>query len=278
MLNFFLKYKEDNGIAYLLNPKVACTTIQNSLLEGKVENVHDIKNFPPYYDISAPIFTVVRNPFTRIVSAYLDKVKSKKDLVVWEKFCESIDVECNYDISFEEFVDILFKHPNLKEADKHFRPQIHNFHGITPSFIGYIEDMDSVERFLLAFGVVLLNKIPHKTDTESEKYTLLENQEIIDKIVDIYECDFDAFGYSKSPFSSFDRHPIVQLKFVPEHILEKNHSKDEYLADIYRDAADFLKEHRPHLAWKLISMASRIRPNGPVIKDIKNKLENSLFG
>lgn len=275
MLNNFLKYKESNGIAYLLNPKVACTTIQNSLLEGKIDNVHAIENFPSYYDISAPIFTVVRNPFTRTVSAYLDKVKSKKDLVVWKSFCDSINIDCSYDISFDEYLDVLTNHPDLKTADKHFRPQVDNFHGIKPSFIGYMEDMKSVEKFLLVFGVQLLNKAPHKTNTESDKFELLKNRRTIEKIIKLYKDDFNCFGYSENPFDVFMSAPIKQVKYIPEEILKLNKHKQDHLVDMYRKAAILLQDIEPKLAFKLIGRAHLIRPHGPVIKELFNRMKQS---
>ncbi|WP_061013153.1 sulfotransferase family 2 domain-containing protein [Photobacterium leiognathi] len=272
-MNEFIKYQPKKNIAYLLNPKVACTTIQNSLLNGNVENVHDINNFPAYNNSSVPIFTVVRNPFDRAVSAYLDKVSSKKDLVVWNNFVSSLGKQVNYDISFEDYLDILMEHPNLSQADKHFRPQVDNMHGITPSFIGYLEDMDSVKLHLSDFNIEIINKIPHKTNTKNKRNHLLSSESIINKVRILYKNDFDAFGYSSNPGDKFNLRPIINIQKISDDLVSKHiNTNSDYLADIFRKAALICEEKDKEVAFKLASLALDIRPNGPVIKEIHNRL------
>jgi hypothetical protein len=277
MMNNFIKYQPQKNIAYLLNPKVACTTIQNSLLNGEISNVHDINNFPPYNNPFVPIFTVVRNPFDRAVSAYLDKVVSQKDLVVWKNFVNNLGLEVNYNISFEEYLDILLTHPNLSTADKHFRPQFHNMHGITPSFIGYLEDMTSVSQYLDEFNIEIINRIPHKTDTNSKKEKILEQKTIIDKIIEIYNVDFQLFGYSLNPKESFNLQPIIQNQSIPPNLVSNHiNISSDHLADVFRNAATICEDKNSKLALELINLALKIRKNGPVIKEIKDRLQKKM--
>lgn len=273
-MNNFIKYQPRNNIAYLLNPKVACTTIQNSLLSGEVGNVHDINNFPPYNNPFVPIFTVVRNPFDRAVSAYLDKVVSQKDLVVWKNFVESLGLDVDYDISFEQYLDILLNYSNLSTADKHFRPQVYNMHGITPSFIGYLEDMKSVTEHLSNFGIEIINRIPHKTDTKSKKVALLEKKSVQEKIIQLYNVDFESYGYSYDPKATFDLKPITQEQHIPNELVA-NHANivSDHLADVFREAALICEDKNNNVALELISLARKIRNRGPVIQDIKERLE-----
>lgn len=275
-MNEFIKYQPKNNIAYLLNPKVACTTIQNSLLRGEIGNVHDINNFPPYNNPHVPVFTVVRNPFTRAVSAYLDKVVSQKDLVVWSNFVKGIGLEVDYTISFEEYLDILLKHPDISKADKHFRPQFHNMHGITPSFIGYLEDMESVKEYLSAYGIEIINKIPHKTDTSLKKKNLLSSQEIIDKVILIYKKDFESFGYSLNPNEEFILTPKNQnQKISDSYIANHVNIVSDHLAEVFRNASVICQKENKKLALQLIELASKIRPKGPVILEIRENLRKS---
>ena len=277
-MNEFIKYQPLNNIAYILNPKVACTTIQNSLLNGKAENVHDVNNFPEYNNPHVPIFTVVRNPFERAVSAYLDKVVSKKDQVVWSNFVKSIGFKLDYEISFSEYLDILLSHPSLETADKHFRPQYYNMHGVTPSFIGYLEDMGTVKKYLASSGLSIINKIPHKTNTKNKKLEYLTDQNLINKIVKLYSIDFDTYGYSTNPDADFNLRPIIQKQYVPKLYISKHvNICSDHLADIFRDAS-FICESKDHkVAMKLIELAFHIRPEGPVIAEQYKKLNNSIY-
>lgn len=273
-MNEFIKYQPRNNIAYLLNPKVACTTLQNSLLNGAVANVHDINNFPSYNNSSVPIFTVVRNPFDRAVSAYLDKVVSKQDQVVWKNFMLTLGKEVTYDISFEEYLDILLEHPKLSQADKHFRPQFNNMQGITPSYVGYLEDMESVKGYLANYGIDIINKIPHKTNTKNKKTVLLESVAVINKIKQIYSEDFKQFGYSTDPDEKFNLSAIIQKQAIPSSLISSHiNIVSERFADVFRRASLICENEDEQLAFELIELALKIRPEGPVILDIYNRLK-----
>jgi len=78
-----------HGFIYLNNPKVGCSTIKSSLwraIRGNLPTqaeggIHGLENSPfdfrprdPEAARNAYIFTFVRNPFQRLVSAYLIKV------------------------------------------------------------------------------------------------------------------------------------------------------------------------------------------------------------
>lgn len=275
-MNEFIKYQPRNNIAYLLNPKVACTTLQNSLLNGAVANVHDINNFPSYNNSSVPIFTVVRNPFDRAVSAYLDKVVSKKDQVVWKNFMLTLGKEVTYDISFEEYLDILLEHPKLSQADKHFRPQFNNMQGVTPSYVGYLEDMESVKGYLANYGIEIINKIPHKTNTKNKKTVLLESVAVIDKIRQIYKEDFIQYGYSEDPRLDFNLKAIKQEQFISDKLVSQHvNIVSDHLADTFRKASLICEKEDEELALELIKLALDIRPTGPVIVESFNRLNHA---
>ena len=106
-LNDRILYQPKLNVAYLHNPKVACSTFKNTLLFGKVDNVHAQYLFPPYNNKNVDIFSVVRNPFSRTVSAYLDKIGPNKDHYVWNPFCKMFDLDPEKEIEFSEFIELI---------------------------------------------------------------------------------------------------------------------------------------------------------------------------
>ena len=159
-----IKYQPMKNIAYLNNAKVACSTIKNSLLFGRAKNVHEQFLFPQFNNPFAEIFSVVRNPYDRAVSAYIDKVGPDKDHWVWNPFCKRYDLDRNHQISFEDFLDILLEDENPRSIDQHFRAQSYNliFDRIVPRFVGHLENMAHVEHYLKDHGFELKNRAPHK--------------------------------------------------------------------------------------------------------------------
>lgn len=85
-----IRANRKNNIIYLNNPKVGCSTIKSNLWQilspetfRKDGDVHDVKSSPfsnkpvdSRWISTANIFTFVRNPFTRAVSAFLNKIEA----------------------------------------------------------------------------------------------------------------------------------------------------------------------------------------------------------
>lgn len=273
-----IKYQPLKNLAYLHNPKVACSTIKNSMLFGKVENVHEQYIFPQFNNPSATLFSVVRNPYTRIVSAYLDKVGPGKDHWVWLPFCRKHNIDPESELSFKNFLEILDSDDSKEDMDHHFRPQYLNlFHGIvTPSFIGYVEEMSKVEEFLAAHGLEMLNRAPHKTKSGEKKDSLL-SPECIDLIESIYSKDFEVYGYSPDPKASFDLSPIFQEQFVSENFFEqyKKFDVDATVSGL-RSAALILEQLNLEKARELMELALALRPDGSFIVEKVESYKASL--
>lgn len=156
---------------YYFNPKSACSTHRTIMLElhrdvladGDELDVHDINrrfrpdNLPQIDDISDYYkFTVVRNPFPRLVSAYLDKCFEFKystgERYENSPFMETVHqpifgflerpVDFSSGYSFSEFVDYLLdaKTRNYVGVNMHFRPQLPREDGLTIDSVYRIED------------------------------------------------------------------------------------------------------------------------------------------
>lgn len=211
-------------LAYLNNAKVACSSVKKALWLAfdphsfdPDRGPHD-RTFPPFCKTldeiskhiedfrSASFFTVVRNPYTRILSAYLDKVSTiadgkekKRDAAVWHPFCRRYRLSAEATPDFAEFLKLVTsEEPSL--VDQHFAPQYINTLQafVSCDFIGHMEQMDQVWSFLSAYGVAEAAHRPHNTKANSS-ITDFYGPEEVDMVRSFYAKDFDLFGYSDDP-------------------------------------------------------------------------------
>lgn len=147
-------------------------------------------------------FTFVRNPYTRLASAYLDKIinnKSAKKCVA-----DSLNRPLEAVISFREFCNFL-ENGGLR-MNVHWIPQSELI--VMPKdaldFIGKIENLDNdiqhvIERIFHPepSKVKVFNWSPHKTNA-SRKYKDLYDDYSRRVVCELYEDDFKNFGYDMS--------------------------------------------------------------------------------
>ncbi len=207
----------EHGFIYLNNPKVGCSTIKRSLggaiadrgLADHGVNVHELEGSPFHNKLADPdaaqrafIFTFVRNPFHRIVSAYLNKVKLRTDQV-WSGFAGQHGLNPGAEVSFDAFVEILAG-VQPEEQDPHWRPQhlnlLHPF--VRPNLIG---DLEALDRLLpevldrLFPGRARVEPVHMNKTTARQVWSeLLADKATLGRVVDIYAGDFAAYGYAPS--------------------------------------------------------------------------------
>ena len=199
------KYKS----AYLLNCKVACSSITKSILDVEIgaslnyEKYGDIhiaaqnnklcKTIRQIDDSYMP-FTVVRNPYTRIISCYKNKFTSIENLMYSGfEFDGYLGGVLHRNMSFEEFVRIICQIPDHL-CDRHFRTQYYgiNLMQIPSSNIHKLEDVN-LNTTLSRYGISL-----DKKENASNSYSNLENYFSSDlyKIFNRkYLRDFEEFNY-----------------------------------------------------------------------------------
>lgn len=148
-------------------------------------------------------FCFVRNPFSRLLSGYLDKIVRNKPqkAIILESLGRSGD-ELSDEVSFDDFITALeIQQDNYLDA--HWRPQIShlNVEKLQYDFIGHFESLsDDLEKVGELLGVNITPYLslhdPHKTSA-SRKIDHYYSDRSIERVRDIYRDDFTAFRYSR---------------------------------------------------------------------------------
>lgn len=214
---------------YIENAKAACTTTKYnlSLIEfhgtglgggiqsGVLDNIHAnvigtpfIKPFqlPNQFfdkilnDDSYIRFTFVRNPFTRILSAYLDKIVRR--LPEAKEIYQTLNRTDNEDIAFVDFLRAIHIRTKAKQPiDKHWRPQsIQCPEYCRLNQIGRIENFDNDFRRIMksiGFTIRKIHRVDSHATNASSHISNLYTDECINLVVEIYHQDFELFGYKK---------------------------------------------------------------------------------
>lgn len=208
------------NLVYMHNAKSACSTIKKSLWvahdyatgrETYAGNPNDRKNAPfsknigelmrdGSYDefLSSTFFSVVRNPYVRVLSTYLNKIhKNPRDAGFWRKFTTQFGLSQSTQLGFPEFISLITEEkPEL--LDWHLCPQYVNLlYPIAPlDFIGRLEEMDQVVEFLSEQGVKARVHIPHHTSAKRQIDAFYSKKEA-QIVSNYYEKDFELYGYSE---------------------------------------------------------------------------------
>jgi hypothetical protein len=142
-------------------------------------------------------FTIVRNPYTRILSAYQDKISSGKKNLKNSFFADEIP-------SFSEFCRYL-ELGGWKD-NIHWAPQTSIL--LLPlkeyNYIGYVESLaedltNILEKISNNYIKDILNFTQHKTGAD-DIYRQIYDSQSVAIVAKIYQPDFDAFGYNPDYF------------------------------------------------------------------------------
>jgi hypothetical protein len=145
-------------------------------------------------------FTVVRDPYTRALSAYRDKVVNKHLTGAMEQDLKHLFGKTADDpISFDEFCDYLKEiHDAMRRFNPHFKPQWeHLGSGAFPfDKIIRLESLDAeLTEFFRDVGLVWEGKKLARHGTGSNDRDDMSRQ-ARDILREIYRDDFERFGYS----------------------------------------------------------------------------------
>jgi hypothetical protein len=148
-------------------------------------------------------FCIVRNPWDRVLSCYINKINPDKNYNdKWFKNGVALSL-VNFKVfkggmSFEDFIYALKDIPDNK-ADNHFRSQ-HMFivdknGNLLVNYIGRFEDITTAfEHICQKMGLSDI-VFPHLLKSDHEKYRSYYNDRLIDIVSERYSTDIDMFGY-----------------------------------------------------------------------------------
>jgi hypothetical protein len=213
---FNILTSEKLPVVYIYAAKCACSTIKASLL-GISTNPHKIAQeqlSSSAIDCEKPFFCITRNPYSRILSAYLDKICGNKDNRAWKAFRERYKLDTLSTPTFIDFLTLLANDEDQAEFNEHFRPQhlLNNHAFLSPRFIGRVERMEDVKNFLGEFDIKLVSFSPHSTNKSSKKHELSEAEAGL--IKSIYAVDFEVYGYEPNRSSKFIPDSVIQDQAV----------------------------------------------------------------
>ena len=262
LINISNKYK----YIYFETPKVGCSTIKNTLQKLEVDDesklpdwVHDKhlspllspleleKNFTEYINDEYFKFSFVRNPYTRILSCYLDKILGiEKDVMLPKLGFKSTDY-----LSFYDFLQAV-KSQSYSEMDVHWMPQsiLLASESITLDFIGRQENFDNdLKKVLVKItksdpgSLHISNETPHAVGA-NKKLQKYMTKGIAKLILEIYYDDFYLYGYSRDPFyiGKLPSLPISTLDTLTENslvsIIIPCYNQAQYLEESVQSAVD----------------------------------------
>jgi hypothetical protein len=231
MVNQCTRYSTELDLLYFNNNKVGCTTIKYSIwaaidrhnqqrtFRGRihprdgdpfVKDIFAVDSFDPQAFAETRKFSVVRNPFVRILSGYLQKVGN--DPRVWDPFCKRFGIRrevTQNELSFEDFLNIVSTDPD-ELMNGHFRPQYTNL--LIPftklTFVGRLEQPGGFTDFLSSFGVNV-EAVRRNPTNSGELLSKYYDENCVEIVREKYADDFRLFGYSTDIREAGDLEPVV---------------------------------------------------------------------
>lgn len=177
-MKYLYQVNEQNKFIYFIVPKCATRSMFNIFEFQPVKFRSIIHNYQSYYS-----WAFVRNPFDRLLSAYIDKIvnKTKGGLYPYR--------HCN---SFTEFIYEI-RNLDLNSCDRHIRLQSTLF----PNDINFVGKLENYENDLnnLLNKFNMQNANVHINKTNHTSYIDYYTNETMKIVGDMYYKDFKKLGY-----------------------------------------------------------------------------------
>lgn len=213
------------GYLFISTPKSGCSSVISTLQKLELQrpykiwrhpieihdkglsplcSAHELKDFDRFLINQPFTFTFVRNPYTRILSAYLEKICGGYSSVQRKQILLQLGHDCSdhlYEVTFIDFLRLVSKQP-VSTMDVHWMPQYYvaGHDRIRFDFIGKLEAMDKDLNFALSqicndFDQYINYEQRHGQNANS-KIQHYYSDEAVSLVKEIYAADFRHFGYS----------------------------------------------------------------------------------
>jgi hypothetical protein len=287
----------EDGFVYVEIPKAACTTLKTILRELNtssplklfVDTIHETRRtmfvharenvpLPPLnalttteqqYLLDDPDvlrFTVVRNPYTRLLSAWHDKVLLCEPCVdyVYSAVRGTSPRLLHKDpIEFSEFLTYI---ENTADAlwDPHWRRQVDLAFpdAIKFTHIGKVEQLsNTLTLFFRHLGRDFPDTVPHINESIFRSLaTYSEN--LAQRVFELYKPDFSAFGYTAN---SWPRDSMATDCVSQERIIDEIFERNVIISHLYNER-DRLKRGERSYRISLVRIQEKLA-------DFKSKLD-----
>lgn len=164
---------------------------------------------PSYHKVA-----VVRNPYDRLVSGYVDKFCGEDINRSWVqavvKEINSVDTNGNYQISFSQFVDYLLKN-DLIDVNAHWRHQTYILNNVKLDEVIDLKDM-SAKLPELSEKLGFISKINFDKRRQSNSYNKNENAQKLENVYNIANTDLIKFKEANGFFPAKDAFYTDEIK------------------------------------------------------------------
>ena len=197
----------EHSIAYLVISKVACSSIKAVMLSAVSEDqladdfsVHRSTALQRRLgtlsgdEASYYKFTFVRNPFARLVSAYVNKFETL-DVVRLNGYSRYLNGIISLDISFAEFCRLVAGIPD-RLAERHFKSQYSTVYDGARCCVDFVGKFDNLRADFSR--IPLLGEracLPHFNRSQGYDFRSYYTRDLVRLVADRYRNDIEAFGY-----------------------------------------------------------------------------------
>ncbi len=188
---------DKHGAIFVHIPKCAGVSVNNTLFGNLAGGHRTFDEYLTVFEADSIVnyfkFTIVRNPWDRLVSAYffLKKGGFNQRDKAW------FDRELSHYNGFDQFVKEWLNRKNIWRFE-HFRPQAHyifdKYNKIPIDFVGFFENLNEDFNYI-AEKVGVSERLPCDNVGKHKNYQDYYNEETIEIVSHVYKDDIKLLGY-----------------------------------------------------------------------------------